>query len=205
MPKIGIFGGSFDPVHFGHLRLAEEARERLDLERVLFVPNHISPFKLSREVTPGEIRAEMLRLAVADNPYFVVDDREIRRPGPSFTVNTLRELQRENPNAEMYFLTGTDAVKGLPGWNEPEALLELAYFVAAARPGVRDRDVLDALPDAWERRVLFLPMPELDISATDIRLRTREGRSVRYLTPPAVEQFVRERGLYAPGSTDIRA
>lgn len=198
MTRLGVFGGSFDPVHNGHLRLAEEARERFGLTRVLFVPNRISPFKLEYAVTDGDVRVEILRAAVADNASFVVDDREVKRPGPSYTVDTLRAIQRENPSAELYFLTGTDAVQGLPGWHEPEALLQMAWFVAAARRGVCRREVIDALPATWGARVLFLSMPELDISATDLRARARDGRSVRYLVPAAVEAFIRERGLYLP-------
>lgn len=197
--RIGVFGGSFDPVHYGHLRLAEEARERFGLERVLFIPNHVSPFKAGRDVSPGSLRVEMLRRAVADNPAFVVDEREVQRPGPSYTVDTLRELRQENPAAELYFLTGTDAVRDLPAWREPEAVLSLARFIAAVRPGVRAQDVLVALPDEWESRILFLPMPELDISATDLRTRAREGRSLRYLTPREVELFVQEQRLYREG------
>lgn len=200
MTRIGVFGGTFDPIHFGHLRMAEEARELFALNTVLFVPNFISPFKLDRTVTPGPLRAEMIRQAIADNPYFAVESREIERVGPSYTVDTLRAMRAENAAAELFFLTGTDAVKGLPQWKAPEELLVLARFIAAARPGVQKQEVLAALPDAWEERILFLPMPELDISSTDLRVRVGEGRSLRYLTPRPVEEFVREHRLYLPKS-----
>ena len=185
--------------------MAEEARERFALDTVLFVPNFVSPFKLDRMVTPGTLRVDMVRLAIADNPFFAVDSREIERTGPSYTVETLRELKAENPEAELFFLTGTDAVKGLPGWKAPEELIGLARFIAAARPGVEKQEVLAALPDTWEERILFLPMPELDISSTDLRERVGEGKSLRYLTPRSVEEFVREHRLYLQnaGSTAI--
>jgi nicotinate-nucleotide adenylyltransferase len=176
--------------------MAEEARERFALDTVLFVPNFVSPFKLDRRVTPGPLRVDMVRLAIADNPYFAVDGREIERAGPSYTVETLRALKAEHPDAELFFLTGTDAVKGLPGWKAPEELIGLARFIAAARPGVEKQEVLAALPDTWEERILFLPMPELDISSTDLRARVGEGKSLRYLTPRSVEEFVREHRLY---------
>lgn len=196
--RLGVFGGTFDPIHFGHLRMAEEAREQFALDRVLFVPNYVSPFKLDRTVTPGPLRVEMIRRATEDNPSFAVDSREIERMGPSYTVETLRELAAENPDSDLFFLTGTDAVRSLPDWRAPEELLALARFIAAARPGVQKQEVLAVLPDAWEKRILFLPMPELDISSTDLRLRVGEGRSLRYLTPCAVEEFVREHRLYLP-------
>jgi nicotinate-nucleotide adenylyltransferase len=180
--------------------MAEEARERFSLNRVLFVPNFISPFKLDRTVTPGSLRVEMIRRAVADNPYFAADSREIDRGGPSYTVETLRGLAAENRGAELFFLTGTDAVKGLPQWKAPEELLRLARFIAAARPGVQKHEVLASLPDSWEERILYLSMPELDISSTDLRVRVGEGRSLRYLTPRPVEEFVREHRLYLPNS-----
>jgi nicotinate-nucleotide adenylyltransferase len=198
--RLGVFGGTFDPIHFGHLRMAEEARELFALDTVLFVPNFVSPFKLNRTVTPGPLRVEMIRRAIADNPYFAIDSREIERSGPSYSVDTLRGLKAEHRDAELFFLTGTDAVKGLPGWKSPEELLGLAHFIAAARPGVEKKDVLAALPDAWEDRILFLPMPELDISSTDLRVRASEGKSLRYLTPRPVEVFVREHRLYLPKS-----
>ncbi len=178
--------------------MAEEARERFDLDQVLFVPNFVSPFKMDRTVTPGLLRVEMIRQAIRDNPHFAVDSREIERVGPSYTVETLRGLKAEKGEVDLFFLTGTDAVKGLPQWKEPEELLALARFIAAARPGVQKQEVLAVLPDAWEERILFLSMPELDISSTDLRGRVGEGRSLRYLTPRPVEEFVREHRLYLP-------
>lgn len=145
----------------------------------------------------------MLHIAVEDNPAFAVSDVEVARPGPSYTVETLRLLREQHPAAELLFLTGTDAVRDLPKWREPEEILSLARFLVAARPGVDRAEVLHALPDTWEERISFIEMQELDISSTYLRERIREGQSVRYLLPRAVEQFIAAHGLYreTPGAT----
>jgi len=185
--------------------MAEEARERIGLERVLFVPNQVSPFKLGKVISPGAQRTEMVRLAIAGNPAFEFDTIELDRPGPSYTVETLRAIKLRAPaDTEIYFLTGADAVRDLAGWREPEEILRLTRLVAATRPGVSSEDIVRALPAAWRERILFLEMPELDIAATDLRERVRTGRSIRYLTSPAVEEFVIMQGLYRvePSGTD---
>ena len=176
--------------------MAEEAREQLGLDTVLFVPNRVSPFKDGAQVTPPEARVEMVWLAVADNPAFAVSTVEIGRPGPSYTVDTVRTLKAQYPDGDLFFLTGTDAVRDLPQWHEPEALLRAAQFVAATRPGADKSAVLAALPAAWAERVTFIEMPGLDISATDLRARVRAGRSIRYLVPRVVEEYIRVQGLY---------
>jgi nicotinate-nucleotide adenylyltransferase len=191
-----VFGGSFDPIHNGHLRMAEVARESIGLDRVLFVPNRVSPFKTARAVTPGPLRAEMVRQAVSDNPAFAVSEIELERPGPSYTVDTVVALAEEFAGAELFFLTGTDAIRDLRGWHRPEDLLRMARFVALTRPGVDVDEVRAALPAEWTERIRFVAMPLLEISSTDLRTRLRDGRSVRYLMPPGVESFVRDRGLY---------
>ncbi|MDX1931821.1 MAG: nicotinate-nucleotide adenylyltransferase [Capsulimonadales bacterium] len=200
--RLGVFGGSFDPVHTGHLRMAEVAREAASLDRVLFVPTQVSPFKTGRTVIPSELRLEMLRLAVADNPAFGVSDAEVRRAGPSYTVDTLRELAREYPEAERFFLTGTDAVRDLTKWREPEEILRLARFLVMTRPGVAPDAVLAALPDTFEPRIAFISMPGLDISSSFIRDSLAAGRSVRYLLPPAVLKFIDDRALYRSRHSD---
>nr|CAA9258944.1 Nicotinate-nucleotide adenylyltransferase [uncultured Armatimonadetes bacterium] len=195
--RIGIFGGTFDPIHLGHLRLAEETREQLQLDRVLFVPNNVSPFKDEAMVTPGERRIEMIWRAVADNPHFEVSAVEVRRPGPSYAIDTLRALRAECPVGDFFFLTGTDAVRDLAGWREPEALMREARFVAACRPGTEPDEVRNALPPHWAERVTFIAMPGLDISATDLRARVRARRSITYLVPRAVEEYILANGLYS--------
>lgn len=196
MKRLGIFGGSFDPVHFGHLRLAEEAREQAKLDQVMFIPTQVSPFKVGRTQISGELRLEMLRLATQDNPAFLVSDTEIQRPGPSYTVDTLHELEREHPDAERFFITGTDALRDLPKWRQPEEVIRLTRFLVSVRPGVNKAEVLAALPDTWEERVTFIEMPELDISSTYLRERLKTGLSVRYLLPRIVEEYILARGLY---------
>ncbi len=194
--RLAVFGGTFDPIHYGHLHLAEEARDVYRLDRVLFVPNWVSPFKLGREMTPGSLRAEMIRRAIRDNSAFDMDTMELDRPGPSYTIDTLRALRTRHADAELYFLTGADAVCELPRWREPEELLSLTRFVAATRFGVSRDEVVAGLPEAWLERISFLEMPTLQISATDLRERVRSERSIRYLTPPVVSALIYERGLY---------
>ena len=195
--RIGIFGGTFDPIHLGHLRMAEEIRDSLSLERVLFIPNQVSPFKTNRNVTPAERRMEMVWQAVADNPAFAVSAAEVRRPGPSYTVDTVRELRRDYPEDELFLLIGSDAVRDLPQWRAPEELLSQVRIAVATRPGTDPAEVLAALPDTWEPRLTFIPMPGLDISGTDLRARVRARRSITYLVPRAVETYIARHGLYA--------
>jgi nicotinate-nucleotide adenylyltransferase len=171
-------------------------REHLSLDQVLFVPNQVSPFKTGTPPTPGERRAQMVELAIAGNDAFTVWRGELGRTGPSYTVETLRTLRSEFPKAQLYFLTGMDAIAGLPGWKEPEAVLELAQMVATIRPGVTEAEARERLPDAWETKILFVAMPPLDISATEIRELAHSGRSLRYLMPPAVVEFIHHHRLY---------
>ena len=194
--RLGVFGGSFDPVHIGHLRMAEVAREAAALDTVLFIPTQVSPFKTGRTVTPAEHRLKMLRLAIAGNSAFAVSDTEVHRPGPSYTVDTLRELAAIYPDAERFFLTGTDAVRDLPKWREPETVLSLAHFLVMTRPGVDKGEVLAVLPDAWETHLSFVTMPGLDIASSSVRDALAAGNSVRYLLPDAVMQYIRDNKLY---------
>lgn len=200
--RLALFGGTFDPIHNGHLRIAEEAREQLELDRVVFVPNRVSPFKTGRDVTPGALRAAMVRAAVADNPAFAVSTIELDRLGISYTVDTVAALRAEYPNAALFFLTGADAVRDLSAWREPERLLGLAQIAVATRPGVDENQITQALPARWLEQLRFIATPGLDISATDLRARIRDGRSIRYLVPPAVENFIGERRLYLAEKED---
>jgi nicotinate-nucleotide adenylyltransferase len=210
--RLGIFGGTFDPIHLGHLRLAEEAREQIRLDRVLFVPNNVSPFKTGRTVTPGQVRLEMVQRAVADNPHFGASAVEVERAGPSYTIDTVRALRGEyGPDADLFLITGADAVRDLPAWREPDALLALLAGIAtAARPGTDRQAVLGALPAPWAARVTFIAMPALDISATDVRARAANGRSIRYLVPAPVAALIDAHGWYraaagVPDATALRA
>lgn len=196
MLRIGVFGGTFDPIHFGHLRIAEEARGRFSLDTVLFVPNQVSPFKVGETSTPPGLRAALTKAAIADNPAFGLWEGELERPGPSFTVETLRAIAAEFPDSERYFLTGTDAVRDIGKWREPEVCLTLAHFVAFHRPGVTESDAREGIPDHLEPGIVFVPMHGLDISSTEIRERVQQGRSIRYLVPEAVIAVIEENRLY---------
>lgn len=196
--RLGILGGTFDPVHLGHLILGQQAQEQLALDRVLFVPAAQPWRKSGRRVTPPGERLEMVRLAVADNPLFEASSIEIDRGGPSYTADTLEQLRGELPDCELYFIAGQDALEDLPFWKGPDRILRLARVAVAARPGHERRipAALRALTPDPEERVVRVEMPLVEISGTLLRERARRGLSLRYFLPPAVEAYVRDRGLY---------
>jgi len=184
LKKIGIFGGTFDPIHHAHLILARDALEQLQLESVIFIPAAIAPHKLGRTTVPAEIRLEMLRAAIEGEPQFCLDAMELERPGPSYTVDTMEALSARDPGREFVCLIGEDNVAALPTWHRFAELSKLVQFVVLDRSGLKT-----AHPYPVVRRLL-------DISATDIRNRVAHGQSIRYLVPPAVEKIIRERLLY---------
>jgi nicotinate-nucleotide adenylyltransferase len=184
MKKIGVFGGTFDPIHHGHLILARDAVETLQIDRVIFIPAAISPHKLDREPTSPAIRLEMLRAAIDGEPAFAADAMELERPSPSYAVDSVEALRQRHPGAEFFFLIGEDNVARLPTWHRFPELSKMAQFVVLDRSGLNA-----AHPYPAVRR-------HLDISATDIRKRVASGQSIRYLVPPAVEKIIRERQLY---------
>lgn len=193
LTRVGVIGGTFDPVHIAHLVLAEQAREQLQLQRVLFIPAGDPWRKAQRGVTPAADRLAMVRLAVRDNPAFAVDEREVRRSGPTYTVDTLRELRGElGAAAEVYFVVGEDALADLPAWRDPAGIAELAYIAVAPRPGWTPPP---SLPFDINRLVR-IEMPLMDVSSTELRARARAGRSLRYFVPDAVAAYIREHGLY---------
>lgn len=183
-PKIGLYGGSFDPIHNGHLILARDAMERLELDRVIFLPAHISPHKMDRPPASAEARFEMLAEAIKDEPGFSVDDREIRRKGPSFTVDTVREFQEEFPGAKLFYFIGDDNLDELHTWKEIDQLKSLVQFVVLSRAG---------MPFLAE-----FPMITrlVEISSTEIRNRIARGESVRYMVPYPACQVIKKLGLY---------
>lgn len=192
-------GGTFDPIHVGHLLAAEEARRHFGLERVLFVPAACPPHKVGKEVTPGFHRLVMAIVATLDHPGFIVSDLELRRPAPSYTLDTLRQLRDQEPEAELYFITGADAVLDILAWREPGELVRLATFVGVTRPGY-DLGRIDGVraglgPEAAER-LHVLEMPGVDVSSTEVRRRVRAGESIRYLVPAPVEAYIAKFGLY---------
>ena len=198
MVRIGVLGGTFDPVHYGHLRLAEETMEAFDLQRILFMPSGNPPHKDGAVVTDAGDRLEMLKLATDGHPRFDVSRIELDRQGPSYTVDTLVRLREEyGTRAEIYFILGADAVLELHTWKEPERVLALCRLVAAARPGF-DLERLRSVPvPGLSDRLSFVPGPRMDLSSTQIRERVRERRSIRFLTPEAVRVFILKRGLYS--------
>ncbi len=194
--RIGVLGGTFDPVHLGHLILAEEAREALSLQRLLFVPAGMPWRKTGRPISPPEHRLAMLRLALEGSP-FELSTLEVERPGPSYTVDTLRELHAALPAASLYFIMGYDALLDLPNWHQPQEIVRLALLAVARRPGAEDSvEELERELPGVSGRVVWVTMPPIGISASDIRARVRAGRSVRYLVPPGVEEYIHRHRLY---------
>ncbi|HEY3117396.1 MAG TPA: nicotinate-nucleotide adenylyltransferase [Chloroflexota bacterium] len=201
---IGIFGGTFDPIHVGHLFIAQEAAATMLLDRVLFVPTADPVHRLVPPVASQADRGEMVRLAIADNQSFEFSSVELDRPGPTFTIDTLRVLAQLHPKQTLYFIVGTDSLAELPQWREPAQILELARIVAMARPG-RDKvdlEALEAILPGARRRVCVVQSPGLDVSARDIRARIAEGKPVRYLVPEPVREYIQKRGLYGGTHAD---
>jgi nicotinate-nucleotide adenylyltransferase len=197
--RIGILGGTFDPVHYGHLLMAEISRQSLQLDEVRFLPAGVPPHKQGRAITAGELRAEMLELAVSGYPEFRIDRREIRRDGPSFTVLTLTEYKAEYPEAELYFVMGSDSLSELLTWREPERIAELATIVACNRPGVPEPtsdQVAKWVTPALAARVRIVAIPGTDLSSTEMRDRVRLQQGVRFMTPRAVEAYIVQQRLY---------
>lgn len=197
--RIGVIGGTFDPIHLGHLIIAEEARERLALEEVVFIPTGQPWLKANRPVSPGDWRLEMARLAMSGNPFFRVSAAELERPGPSYSVETLEQMHRElGPGADIYFILGLDALKEFHRWKEPQRILDLCTLAAVTRPGHSDFDFasLEEIANGASHKVIFLDGPEIGISGTEIRRRVAQGVSIRYWVPPGVEKYIRQRGLY---------
>jgi nicotinate-nucleotide adenylyltransferase len=199
--KIGVLGGTFDPIHLGHLIVAEDLREKLGLGEVLFIPAGHPWLKLKEEkpISPAEHRLAMVRLAVASNPYFKVSTMEIERPGLSYSIDTVLELKAKlGAQAEIYFIVGPDALAELPKWKEPARLVELCQVVGIGRPGYAKanlRKLERSIPGA-SQRIMLVEVPKINISSTDIRKRVAQGLSIRYLVPEAVEKYIEEHGLY---------
>jgi len=195
--KLGIVGGTFDPLHVGHLVLAEQAREQLGLAQVLWVPSGDPWRKSGRAVSPSRQRLDMVRLAIADNAAFQLCTLEVDRPGPTYSVDTLTALRAQHPEAELVFLVGLDALEDLPRWHRPEQIMQLATLAVAPRGSDRlSREHLERLLPGLADAVVWVEIPRIDVSATDLRRRAAEGRSLRYLVPDAVEAYIREHKLY---------
>ncbi len=190
MRRIGLFGGSFNPVHWGHVLAASAAQEELGLDRLIFIPASESPFKPGQTLAPGPVRVQMLRLALAGRPEFEVDDVELRRGGVSYTVETLRTYAARFPEAERFYLVGGDHAAQLPRWREPEELARLTSFVVIPRPG----EGAPVLPSPF-RGVGLRGFP-LALSASQVRERVRAGRPIEFLVGAAVAEVIRNNRLY---------
>lgn len=199
---LGVFGGTFDPIHVAHLAVAEAARDALGLERVLFIPNRQPPHKPDQAVTPAADRLAMVQAAIADNPAFEASSLEIDREGPSYTSDTLevlRAAQVENGDSpDLALILSTEALAGLTSWHEPARVLELAQLVVAPRDGFPDLDAeaIARLVPGSRPRVMLLDGPRMRLSASEIRARAAAGRSLRYLVPDAVAAFIGDHELY---------
>lgn len=198
MLRIGVLGGTFDPIHYGHLAAAEEARVKLNLGKVLFAVAGLPPHKLDEEVTPVESRVAMVRLGIASNPHFEISLVDVDRPGPSYTVDTISILQEQwGQNAEFFFVMGLDSLVEVPTWHQPQRLIQLCHLVAVARPGFEvDMSQLEDGVPGISSRMEIISMPEVDISSSDLQLRVREGLPIRYQVPEEVERYIREHQLY---------
>jgi len=203
--RVGILGGTFDPIHYGHLVVAQQVCEALRLDRVLFIPAALPPHKLDEEIAPAADRAAMVELAIAANPGFAMSAIELQRAGPSYTVDTLAELveeaARQRVARELYLILSSEALAGLGRWHEPERLLRLARLAVVQRPGAPLPDMAqlgDMLPGgaASVDRVECVDTVPLANSSSDVRARAISGRSIRYLVPPAVEAYIRDHRLY---------
>jgi nicotinate-nucleotide adenylyltransferase len=195
--NVGILGGTFDPIHIGHLVVAEEARTKSGLREVLFVPAGQPWLKGNRDITPAGHRVEMVRRAIADNPYFKLCTLEVERPGPSYTVDTLTMLRKQlGSEASFFFILGRDTLAELPLWKEPQKLVQLCRLVVPPRLGSRDLKHLEkALPGLLDK-VIQLDMPVIGISSSEIRQRISQGLPIRYLVPPEVGEYITKHKVY---------
>lgn len=202
MGRLGIFGGTFDPIHIGHLAAAERTLSDFDLDRIIFVPANVPPHKPDRDVTPPEHRMNMVLVATAENPSFNVSNVEMVRGGRSFTVDTMTYFREMHPEDELFFIMGMDSLLELETWHNVEGLVALCRLIVVARPGYEldrtDCRLVNLPPTVWEH-VDYLQVPGLDISATDIRKRLKEGKSVRYLLIPQVYDYIQDYGLFGVG------
>ena len=203
--RVGILGGTFDPPHMGHLILAEEARDQLNLDMVLFVPAGDPPHKRDRRLAPAEHRVAMVSLAIADNPAFFLSRVDVDRPGPHYTVDMVRLIRAQYPPpVKLYFLMGFDSQADLPNWHKPEELVAMCHLVALTRFDVAlDWNYLESRLPGIRKRVRILDMPELEIASHVIQARVRAHRTIRYQVPPAVEAYIYKHRLYLETTKEV--
>lgn len=197
--KIGIIGGTFDPIHYGHLIAAQWAKEELNLDKVIFMPAANPPHKESQKITDEKYRYAMVSLAIKDNRDFLISDHEIKRGGKSYTIDTLKHFKKVYPDSELYFIMGLDSLLSLNTWRDVEGLMKLCTFVVATRPGYAiepDDKIYEKLPEGIGEKVRFLEIPGIEISSTLIRERLKQGKSIKYLVPEVIERFIYENNIY---------
>lgn len=197
--RLGIMGGTFDPIHYGHLVAAEMARSKFNLSKVLFIPSGTPPHKDRNDISDAGLRFEMIERAIQDNSAFDISALELERKGPSYTVDTLRVLRRTWPDHELYFITGSDVLREIFSWREVEEILKMTEFIGAARPGFDASDFLLKVQEEHpetQGRIHYLEVPALAISSTEIRARVKRGQPIRYLLPEPVRLFIQQYGLY---------
>ncbi|MFC2020752.1 nicotinate-nucleotide adenylyltransferase [Chloroflexota bacterium] len=198
--NIGVLGGTFDPIHRGHIMMAEETRTRLDLAEVFFVPAYLTPLKEDSSILAVEHRVQMVRLAIADNPHFILSTVEIDRAGPSYTVDTIVELREKlGAENELFFIAGWDSLAQLSRWKEPSRIIQMSRLVAVPRPGcsLPDLNSLETVIPGLTQRLIVLDRPEIDISATEIRERVARGLPVDHLVPEPVAEYISKNKLYS--------
>ena len=199
MKRLGFLGGTFNPIHIGHLILAEQAYSEFDLDKVLIVPSGNPYFKENIKVLQAEKRLEMCRIAVSDNAHFEVSDIEVRREGDTYTFETLEELHKIYPDAELYFICGADIIKQIKLWKHPEKVFKLSSIIAAVRD---DCDILDLTSQIeiykrdYDARIEIMHTGRMDISSTDLRLKIRDSKTVRYFIPDNVIEYIRKNKIY---------
>lgn len=199
MREICLMGGTFDPIHYGHLVVAEEVRQKFKLDRVVFIPAGRPPHKAGQDISEPHHRVNMTLLATASNPYFEVSTLEVERRGLSYTIDTVEAIQRVYEIDRVYFITGADAVLEILTWKEVEKLLSMTTFIAATRPGYDLHNLqgtLHTLPSEIIKKIQPLEVPALSISSSDIRSRVKAGRSIKYLLPEPVEAYIHKNALY---------
>lgn len=195
MMRLGLFGGTFDPVHWGHLLLAERCREACELDEVWLIPTGNPPHKSQTGISPAKARVEMLQMALAGLREYSVNQMEVKRQGTTYTYETLEQLTKDQPERELFFLIGADSLFDLPKWKKPERIAELATIVAVNRGGESEPD-LSELPAEIAAKVKLVTMPDMAISSSEIRERVRNSESIRFMLPRAVETYIQHHQLY---------
>ena len=202
--RVGVFGGTFDPIHYGHLVAAEEVRHVCRLNKVVFMPAGTPPHKMGQTVSLAEHRLIMVDIAVRSNPYFECSDIDIRREGPSYTVNLLEHLHQQWPDTDLYFIMGRDSLANLPTWYQPHRLGALARLVVVDRPRYEvDLAQLEAAVPGLGDALQFVPIPGIAFASSDIQRRVRDSRPIKYQLPEAVEAYIYAQGLYTAPRADV--